>query len=167
MKLLSAVISGLVLARPLMEIKTIYQKRGRVAVSIALAAGAFAFLMTSLVLGTMEFVLQYEAQGFVLWSVMFTLAVIYFCFAVLTAILSAATFPKPEYVAPQIQELIHNVLQGMANQFPVQDKDVPNTKANREVERELDEVEEERERLRRHSRGDINFDNLGSPAFTH
>lgn len=167
MKLISAFFSGLVLAPPVLQIKTIYQHKGKVAASMGFGAAAFAFLMVSIVLATMELVLQYEAQGFVLWSVMFTLSVVFFAFALISVFAAKAIFPKPEVVAPQLQEVVHNVLQAMANQFPVQNNEVPNTPANREKEREREEVAEERERLRQHPRGDMNFDRLGSPAFTH
>lgn len=163
MKLLSALVGGLVLARPVLEIKAIYENKARVVVSIGLALAAMGFFMTSFILCIMEIVLQYDAQGFVLWSPMFTIAVLFSCFATAAILGAKAVFPKPQdSIAPQLQVLMHNILQGMANQFPAS-TEVPNTRA----ERESKEVAQEREHLRQQPRGDINYDQLGSPAFTH
>lgn len=167
MKILSAFVSGLVLARPVLEIKALYENKARVVASIGLALAALGLFMTSFIVCIMEFVLQYDAQGFVLWSPMFTVAMVFFCIATAATFGAKAIFPKPQdAVAPQLQVLIHNVLQGMANQFPTSNE-VPNTRGTRETERELSDVERERERLRQHPRGDINYDQLGTPAFTH
>ena len=171
MNIISTFISGFVLARPVMQIKSIFEHRGRVLVSVLLGSAAFVLFMTSFVLGTAEIVLQYDAQGFVIWSPLLTLSALYLLFCAIAAISSAAVFPKPEIsVAPQFQEIIHKLLQSLANQYPPPGPETSSRRAAEEpnaVAQEMHEVAREREKIRQHPRGDLDLDQTPTPAFTH
>ena len=162
----SALLSGFVLAKPVMEIRTIYDNRGRTLASMALAGAAFGFVMTALVIATMEMVLQYDSQGFVQWSVMLTLASIFVLFAVALAWAAKATFPKPRpAVTLPIQEIVQLLFQTLADHLPSQS---PSPEPSvREEAREMSEVAAERDKIRDRARGDLDLDQMPTPAFTH
>jgi hypothetical protein len=158
----SAIFSGVVLAKPVMEARAIYENRGRALASIGCAVAAFSFFMTALVVATMDIVLQLDSQGFVMWSALLTAAVTFVVFAALLGLAAIAVFPKP---APSLNIPVHEMaqlaLQKLAEHLP------HSQTAAKEMVREENEVEIEREKISTRARGDLDLDQMPTPAFTH
>ncbi len=151
MNIVSTLINGFVLVRPVLEVKAMYENRGRVVASFIFAAAAFVFFMSGILMGIIELVLQYDDQGFVLWSVMLGIATLFFVLGAICALGAKIIFPKPPLVAtPRLQDVIHQILQALAERYPAppsQGEDVS-----------VREAMNEREKVKHHPRGDFNLD---------
>ena len=158
----SAIFSGMVLAKPVMEARAIYENRGKVLASVGCGTGAFALLLTALVVATMDIVMQLDSQGLVMWSPLLTAAVTFVVFAAVLGVSAVAVFPKPAAtVHIPVEELAQMALQTLASHLP---NPGPSTQ---ETAREEDEVEAEREKISTRARGDLDLDQMPTPAFTH
>jgi hypothetical protein len=162
MSISSAVYSGVVLAKPVMKARAIYENGGRALASVGCGIAAFSFFMTALVVATMDVVLQLDAQGFVGWSALMTAAMTFFVFAAILSIAAVTVFPKPEpTVKVPVQEFAQLVLQALAEHLP---HPAP---VSKESVREANEVNAEREKISNRARGDLELEQMRTPAFTH
>lgn len=162
MSISSALYSGVVLAKPVMEARTLYENRGRALAALGCGVAAFVFIMTALVVATMDVVLQLDGRGFVAWSAMSTAACTFVIFAAMLGAAAVAAFPKaPPAVKLPVQELAQVALQALAQHLPHP------SPMGREIIREESEVAAEREKISTRARGDLDLDQMPSPAFTH
>jgi hypothetical protein len=162
MSISSAVYSGVVLAKPVMEARALYENRGRALASLGCGIAAFSFFMTALVVATMDIVLQLDAQGFVMWSAFLTASFTFVVFAAVLGIATVAFFPKPApTVKIPVHELAQLALQTLADHLP---HPAP---VSKETVREENEVQAEREKISTRARGDLDLDQMRAPAFTH
>jgi hypothetical protein len=162
MSISSAVYSGVVLAKPVMEARALYEKRGRALAAMACGIAAYSFFMTALVVATMDVVLQLDARGFVTWSAFSTAAATFVVFAAVLGVVTVAVFPKPApAVKLPVQELAQLALQTLSRHLS------DAASVSKETAREESEVEAEREKVSNRARGDLDLDQMPTPAFTH
>lgn len=162
MSISSAVYSGVVLAKPVMEARALYENRGRALAAVGCGIAAFSFLMTALVVATMDVILQLDTQGFVMWSAFMTAASTFVVFAAVFGIATVAFFPKPApTVKIPVHELAQLALQTLADHLPHPPS------VSKETVREENEVQAEREKIVTRARGDLDLDQMPTPAFTH
>ncbi len=90
MKMLSAVF----------ELQNLLVNRRRIFYSILAGAFSVPFFFAAIITAAIEAGLQYDAQGFVMWSALFSVASAFGAVAVASLILARALFPKP--VPPQV-----------------------------------------------------------------
>jgi hypothetical protein len=136
-----------------MEARALYENRGRALASMGCGIAAFSFFMTALVVATIDIVLQLDAQGFVMWSALMTAASTFVVFAAVLGIATVVFFPKPApTVKIPVHELAQLALQTLADHLP---HPAPN------------EVQAEREKISTRARGDLDLDQMPTPAFTH
>lgn len=103
MKLVISVISSLVAGlflgasgfSPLMELQRLFEARKKVLWAIILGATAFVFGITAVIMASIEVALQYEAQGFLMWSAMLTLSAIFLTLGIICAASAKGVFPEP------------------------------------------------------------------------
>ncbi len=98
--IVSSLIAGWVMAYngfvPFIELKTILENRRRVMFSVLALAVGFVFVMAFVLLGVIEAALQYEAQGFVLWNALLSVATGFFVLGLFSFILAKVLWPKPQ-----------------------------------------------------------------------
>lgn len=148
MSISSALCSGVVLAKPVMEARTLYENRKRALAAMGCAIAAFTFIMTALVVATMDIVLQLDGRGFVAWSALSTAACVFIVFAVGFSAAAVGFFPKPPPAMKlPVQELAQIALQALTQSRVA--------------------AERERDKISTRARGDLDLDQMPSPAFTH
>lgn len=101
MKILTMVISSLVVGlalasdnfSPIHELQYLLANKRRIIYSVFFSATGFVFAMTAIVIAVIEGALQYDAQGFVMWSALFSAAIWLAAAAVISWIGSRLVLP--------------------------------------------------------------------------
>lgn len=104
MKVIISVISSLVVGlimgasnySPLIELQRLLEARKKVLYAIMLGATAFVFVMTAVILSSIEVAQQYEAQGFLMWNAMLTLSAIFLGVGIFSGAMAKVVFPEPK-----------------------------------------------------------------------
>lgn len=95
----SSLAIGLMMAAnefaPIVELHRLLVHKRRVLISFVLATGAFFLILAGFVVAVIEAVTQYEVQGFVLWSALFSAALIFAVTAALLTLVAKLVLPKP------------------------------------------------------------------------
>lgn len=94
---------------PIQEIHHFLENKRRILLTAISSAAGFVFIMAAILLGTVEAALQYDAQGFILWSPIFTAVTWFFgagIFSCLVARLALPVKSVPAPVAFSLRELI-------------------------------------------------------------
>lgn len=102
MKVAIGVISSAVMAlymaysnmSSLLELKNLFENRRRVLLTVILGAAGFIFVMAAILVGSIEMALQHEAQGFILWNAILSVATGFLVVGSICAIAGAKIFPK-------------------------------------------------------------------------
>ena len=97
MKVALGLISSIVM--PFLEVQCMLRHRRRVQFAILLWAAGFIFFMSATMLGLIDLALQYDAQGFVTWTAILSVATLFITLAVLSFALAKVIFPKPNLSA--------------------------------------------------------------------
>jgi hypothetical protein len=144
---ISSLLVGLSLATanfsPLHELQHFLGNKRRILYAAILAAAGFVFMMAAILLGTVEAVLQYDAQGFILWSPLFMVTAWFACAGIFVLAAARLTLPV-RTITPAahmfpfaelnkefgISELIERWLNRMAEGAPQEPGPPPENKFN-------------------------------------
>jgi hypothetical protein len=170
LSLLSAAAVGLLVAAnhsaSLIEAKTLLQKRRRVIWSVLIGAAGFFLVMSAVLLGVIDLALQYEAQGFVLWNAVLSVAAGFITIGALAFVVAKVVFPKPDLA----QGLFGSMALGTGLQFIEQFRHLfepaaPVARAQEAPRPAPSEAVEKREELRQRPHGDFTIEQ--QPSFVH
>lgn len=86
---------------PFHELQHFIQYKNRYISALIFSAIGFVFIMSGLLIGLIEVALQYEAQGFIFWTALFTLASALVILGGLSVIVGRLVIPKRESLKPR------------------------------------------------------------------
>ena len=111
---ITSLLTGLTLAStdfsPLRELHNLFTNKRRILITLGVAVTGFLLLFSGFIMGLVEGSLQYDAQGFLIWSSLFTVAAGLAIVGAFCMLAAWATFPQPQVAQ-------HNVFAELNSQF--------------------------------------------------
>jgi len=96
---ITSLLAGLTMAStdfsPLRELHTLFTNKRRILIAVGVAVIGFLLLFSGFIMGLVEGSLQYDVQGFLLWSSLFTVATSLAIVGAFFMLAAWASFPQP------------------------------------------------------------------------